>query len=313
MDPNDPMRNVNWANATVAFSSPPVGCPTGDVAFRPTEFEGNWGSGPGATWPKASFLTDGVAIGDLTGDGRAEAALTISCMIDPGSDELISQVLVVGRRDDGSLHTLGWTGRESSSFYSSWIADGLLFVDARPQESSQTWEYRLGQVHGYRWTGNAFEAVNTVDRYPPIGGAVDLSAMAAKLRCHGLPPREKLMANFDTSLKAADGDRQWSLAPRAVSYANVWVKQGSAATADLLLEIGCRPSGSNAEYATTIVIITRSQGMWAATGAGITSTSPTGSVRITSVHGSKVSVSDTAAGPDSPPVDYTWTGREFVR
>lgn len=314
MDPNDPMRSVAWATSTVAFSAPREDCPSGQVTFRPTEFEGN--SGPAQSWPKATFLTSRVAVGDLTGDGRAEAALIVTCRLNVDSDDSSSHLLVVSRRDDGTLHALGWAGRQSSGYSGTWISDGVLYIDARPHESSQAWEYKPGQVDGYRWTGNAFEIVSTADRYPIIVGEFDLLAMASQLRCRGLAPRANPTLSFDASGKAVDGDRVWSLKPGTANWppaSPIWLRANEAASPDLLLHIGCKPSNSSADFAVTLVIVTRSQGKWVATGAGITSASAGGSVRVTSVQGSAVSVDDAPTGNDPHVVDYTWTGREFVR
>lgn len=173
VDPTDPILSVDWANSKITFTAARTGCPSGDVQFRPTEFEGNWG--PAGAWPKASFLPRAVAYGDLTGDGKAEAVINMTCNIDE-DNFLPRRPMLVSRSADGTLRQLAWLPSADAE-RGFWIADGLLHMD-EPSASP------LGVVETYRWTGTTFVPSGPASGYSAING-VDLAPVAGKLPCGG--------------------------------------------------------------------------------------------------------------------------------
>lgn len=156
--PDDPMRQVDWSRATIEFSGSPTTCPSGLVRFEPMEL-GSIAWGPGQAFPRASFDTSSVALGDLTGDGRAEAALIVTCFLEPETDDQPHRLLVVQRRADGSLHDLGWTGRADSIVLSTRITRQTLIADSRPHPSANGWTVQPGTSDAWRWDGTSFEPV----------------------------------------------------------------------------------------------------------------------------------------------------------
>lgn len=236
LDPNDPMLAVDWSATAVQVGQAPAGCPTGQVDLRPTQSE--WIGGPSSGWPRLEFHPLNVAVGDLTGDGRAEAALAVACSVDPDSDDRVIRLLAVELRDTG-LHSLAWTGRDSSIVMKTWISGGVLYADSRPHVSSQTWRYELGRVDGWRWAGNDFEPVDTTDRYPPIR-AMDMTAVAAQLDCEGAPERVTRTPGVDDAELFTTDGRRHQFRLQTSGYDEIFAEFGRRGDPYLLLGVTCR-------------------------------------------------------------------------
>lgn len=269
---SDPMREISWTTAVIGFGAPPQGCPSGSVPFT-TDKEGE-AQGPRTGWPRANFRPAEVSIGDLTGDGRAEAVLVFTCMPDENADDMSNHVLVVQRHEDGSLRALSWTGRPDSIVRSTWVADGVLYVDSRPHPSSQTWEYRLGEVDGWRWNGGLFAPEIISSRYPGTR-ALDVRPVAAKLPC------AKAQMTLD--------DESLSLS----AYSQIWAELGRPGRPYLLLVVECSPSSR------TLVIFDRDGGTWRALDAV-----PGGD--LVDMHADKVTVTNA-----NSTTTYSWNGKTF--
>jgi hypothetical protein len=190
-DINDPIADVDWANATIDVPAN-RDCPSGRLDFS---------GGKTAGWPRLTFggsLEAFVAYGDLNGDSRPEAVLVGVCLLtseDSGDGQ--GQLLVVTRSPGGTLLALDWVGPRGGLYNSFWVSDGRLFVDVYPQYGE--FAYSLGSARAYRWQGGAFGEVTS--DYPglqpagaePRGPAIDLGPadgpVATTLGCPGGPIR----------------------------------------------------------------------------------------------------------------------------
>lgn len=168
---DDPMRGVDWSTATITLDNPLTTCPTGTVTFAPRE-AGPLTWAPGQGWPKASFDPSLVSLGDLTGDGRAEAALIVTCFLEPQSDDQPHRLLVVQRGDDGSLRGLGWADLPGSVASQTRISGQTLYAEVRPHPSVQAWETMPpAEVRSWRWDGDSLEPTTPGVVSSPTPGA----------------------------------------------------------------------------------------------------------------------------------------------
>lgn len=219
VDAGDPILDVDWRTAVVTVPAAPQ-CPSGRLTFR--EVDGRTGEPvitSGGGWPQVYLAREPAAYGDLTGDGAAEAVLHAYCVSgEEDSGDGSSHLLVVSRGNDGVLRALGWAGERGALFPSVWVADQVLYAEMHPWHAGPQ-DYRMGMAYGFRWTGKAFARQDVSAAYPPVlptaeGRRLDLTGIADRLDCAGLPPRTgRVRPVFDADGFAPDGDREWSLVP----------------------------------------------------------------------------------------------------
>lgn len=184
---DDPIANVNWANATITVPENP-GCPSGRLRFT---------GGDSAGSPKITLAVPPewpIAYGDLNGDSRPEAILEGLCLLgseDSGDGQ--GQLLVITRSTGGTLTALDWVGPRGGLYESFWVVDGQLFVDVQPWHSD--WGYSRGAALAYRWQGGSFvevksgypgiQPIGSETQGPPIELGADDGPVATALGCPG--------------------------------------------------------------------------------------------------------------------------------
>jgi hypothetical protein len=109
-----------------------------------------------------------IGIGDLNGDGKAEAAFRLSCQRHVFHKE---HLIVVERRADGTLHQIART--DGTDIAGVWIRDRVIHTDHRNQQ--------IRQVDLYKLAGGGLTLVGSSDGFPPKG--LDLSPVADELPC----------------------------------------------------------------------------------------------------------------------------------
>jgi hypothetical protein len=198
---DDPIAEIDWGTATINVP-PRDGCPSGAVTFVaredfpivPDEAVG-WAYapllGPPEGFPAIGIeFTDSFAVGDLTGDGHAEAVLAATCHPDEDGGGYGETLMVVAHDGSWALNVLGWIN-VPAGHQGIWITDGQLFVQP-PQDSSGTDAAAAapGLVLTYRWDSGEFVGGEPAGRYPPVlpaGGAAGApirpGIIAAQLGC----------------------------------------------------------------------------------------------------------------------------------
>jgi len=149
------IRAVDWGHVTVVLPSNPEDpdCPAGRITT-----DGEWTVVGGK-----KFYSGGAALafGDLTGDGSAEAVLSVSCTAnsDLDSGDGSGQLLVVTWRD-GTWTGLGYVGPLGQNYPAARVAG---------QRLTATIEQRYGsarQDRAYRWNGQRFVQVGGPTAFP---------------------------------------------------------------------------------------------------------------------------------------------------
>jgi RNA polymerase sigma-70 factor (sigma-E family) len=167
----DPMRGIDWTHATIALSMP-LGtfCPDETITMSPDGQGGAVWERPllGDTLRTAFFEPLRIGLGDLNGDGKAEAAFRMVC-----AEALftLEHLVVVERRADGTLHQIAFT--PGTDVLGVWIRDGAVHTDHRNQEIRQIDRYRLDKSRLVLMRGSG--------EYLPNG--LDLSPVAGQLPC----------------------------------------------------------------------------------------------------------------------------------
>jgi hypothetical protein len=213
----DPITKVNWGKATIELPAH-QGCPSGRVRFTEDRFLPEATGRAGGSDFKVVFEPARVAYGDLTGDGRAEAVLSATCLADggEGSEDGQGQLLVVQRGDRGRLTGIGWVGQRGAIFSGWWVAQSLLYTDVKPWHVD--WGYSLGAARAYRLTGDDFVEVDVTGIYPGLlpakgrrGAAADLSPVADRIACRDgdLPDRDNVVLSLSAEGLGTAGGTQW--------------------------------------------------------------------------------------------------------
>jgi hypothetical protein len=246
---DDAIAETDWVRATVQMPAHP-GCPSGEFKFR----AGHESVAP-ADYPRAFLDPDKIAYGDLTGDGRPEAVLSVSCFGAPeDSGDGQGQLLVVTREGD-RLRALGWVGPRGGLYPEFWIENRVLYMDVHPWLTP--WEHLLAQVQAYTWSGSQFERIFPEGRFPPLvaaggpGPAIDFGPAAEAMGC----PAETVRFSPDGTATVA-GVR-WDLEQPAVpdDLAH-WVDLEGTGTRRLLAAVTCdRPAGVPANWVGAVAVL----------------------------------------------------------
>ena len=151
---DDPITMVDWANATITVPDRER-CPTGRLRFRLGSTDG---------YPKMSLALSEygarITYGDLTGDSRPEAVIEAYCIADEEGDHWPGNLLVIERRNDGSLRGVAWVGPAKWGIYrDTWVTDRTLYTEQ--QWSELDYEFSPGAAAAYRWDGSAFARVDS--------------------------------------------------------------------------------------------------------------------------------------------------------
>jgi hypothetical protein len=146
------IRTVDWRHVTLVLppNSDDPDCPTGR-----TTTNGDWTTVRG----KWFYIGQALAVGDLTGDGSAEAVMDTSCSTGEGSGDGSGQLLVVTWRD-GAWTGLGYVGPRGNDYPAAQISGQRLNATIKqrygPAEQSRT----------YRWNGQRFIQVAGPTTFP---------------------------------------------------------------------------------------------------------------------------------------------------
>jgi hypothetical protein len=253
----DPIASVDWdgPGAVTLPKNPEPGanCPSGQVRLT-TGY-------PPVTYPAISLDSTteqgNPAYGDLNGDGRPEAVVSALCRKDKeNSGDGQSQLLVVTRELDGTLRALAWVAPRGALYAGFWVADGILYVDARPQFTP--FEYGIGDVFAYRWQGGEFVTVDSgyrgiqafLDR-DRAAASIDLSPVADLLPCPAAfvklpPPDPRKLDDPAPTAVSVDGIIYDLAAPPQPGVPH-WVDLGGDGRRYLLASFACRHEGSTAD------------------------------------------------------------------
>jgi hypothetical protein len=248
----DPIESVDWegpGRVTLIVPKHPesgVACPSGQVRLSN-------GRG-GVSYPIIQYSgPGGVAYGDLTGDGRPEAALHVECLGEGGSGDGQGQLLVVTRESDGTLRGLAWVGPRGALYPAFWIADGTLYAEARPWHLP--FEYGIGDVLAYRLQGGRFVTVDSgfrgIQAFPDRDHAAadaDLAPVAGLLDCPvarlSLPPRDPRMPDDPPPTAVSVGGYIYDIAsPEQPDGLPHWVDLNGDGNWYLLVSLTCRRDG----------------------------------------------------------------------
>jgi hypothetical protein len=253
---SDPIASVHWAGAgpvslvVPTHPDPDADCPSGKQDLwskRPARY-------PGIVSGSAEGQANPV-YGDLTGDGRPEAVLHVSCLLSQeDSGDGRGQLLVVTRDPDGTLRGLGWVGPRGAFYPGFWVADGTVYVDAKPWFTD--WGYGMGDVLAYRWDGGRFVTVDSgyrgIQALPDrvqAAARMDLRPVAGLLACPapavvGLPARQGRQPDLPNPTGVIVGSYFYDFAPpETADYFQHWVDLAGDGHRFLLVPFSCRGEG----------------------------------------------------------------------
>jgi hypothetical protein len=305
---DDPIAEVDWARATVQM---PVhhGCPAGRYEFHAGDERV-----AARDYPRAISDPDRIAYGDLTGDGRPEAVLSVSCFADPeDSGDGQGQLLIVTRRSD-RLVGLAWVGPRGGLYPEFWVSDGQLLADVHPWHTG--WGYRLGQVKGWRWDGASPVSLDTDARYRPLigdaavtlGPQIDLRGVAGAMACPATALR------FDREGFAQGAGARWDLEqPASPDDLPHWVDLQGDGRRHLVVAVGCNWAADGPDASTrAVVVLERTGDGYRALDAlaapqGMTQAGWGYNRGVLTLHVAP------AAGGNMIDVPYTWNGSYFQR
>jgi hypothetical protein len=225
----DPITKVNWGKATIELPEH-HGCPSGRVRFTKDQFLPEASGRSGNSDFRVLFEPARVVYGDLTGDGRAEAVLSATCLRADGEDsgDGQGQLLVIQRGGRGDLTAIGWVGQRGAIFSGWWVAQSLLYTDVKPWHTD--WGYSLGAARAYRLAGDDFVEVDVTEIYPGLlprgrrGATADLSPVADRIACRDgdLPERENVILSLSADGTGTAGGTEWNatqpLAPDSLAH-----------------------------------------------------------------------------------------------
>lgn len=253
---DDPMAAVDWTRATVNFLVADVVCPNGKATFTPAEAGASTSGKSEPVYPEATLMPKKIAVGDLDGDGFAEAAVPMFCRRSAEADDVAEQLLVVKRTADGTLATVAISEQRRNLTLSAWILDGVIYLDSIPRDSVGG-RRTPGQVEAWRMEGPVLRAVDPADRYPRIN-VLNLSYIALRLPCH--PPAAALNPSFDKDLRASAGGRLFSLSDGELP--RVYAGLGRIGRPYLVLELACGESATAQKH--SVIVLDRVDGQWRA-------------------------------------------------
>ncbi|MBB5873076.1 RNA polymerase sigma-70 factor (sigma-E family) [Allocatelliglobosispora scoriae] len=232
----DPLATRDWSAVSIRLVSAERSCPRGLIRFTRT------GDGPAtgpSTFPKAVFEPSRVLVGDLNGDGRAEAVLWVTCFNnEEDSGDGRGRLLIVGREADGELRERGWAGHLGALFTSTWIAGGILHVGEDDGGNP------LGQVDTFSLTGDRVTARGPAPAYPLIYPTTTMPLhVTSALPCAGgLAPQVPGRLSFDSAGFQVDSDRAYNVSGANTHGAGPhFIPAGRTPRIVLLLAIGCAP------------------------------------------------------------------------
>jgi hypothetical protein len=262
----DPITKVNWGRATIELPEHRA-CPSGRVRFTRDEFLPEaTGRSSGSDFTVV-FEPARVVYGDLTGDGRAEAVLSATCLRDDGEDsgDGQGQLLVVQRGDRGRLAGIGWVGQRGAIFSGWWVAQSLLFTDVKPWHTD--WGYSLGAARAYRLTGDDFVEVDVTESYPGLlprgrrGAPADLGPVADRIACRDgdLPERDDVSLSLSADGLGTAGGTEWNATqPMAPDSLPHLVDLDGDGRRRLIVALYC--GGANAETGPANVVVLERSG-----------------------------------------------------
>jgi hypothetical protein len=198
---------VDWWHATITLP-PHDQCPSGELTFEPFQRSASDTSRPAAQGQgriiqyfideeqgrAGDEVPNGIAHGDLTGDGRAEAVISVGCDADgllDGAGEGTPHLLAVSRTDEGDLIGLGYPAPPGAAYHWWWVEDGTLLVHAAPYRTGSADRLPApGVTLGYRWDGQGFVEFEPAPPLVPLaagqsGQPVVPGAVADGLDCPG--------------------------------------------------------------------------------------------------------------------------------
>ncbi|HZM82071.1 MAG TPA: SigE family RNA polymerase sigma factor [Candidatus Limnocylindrales bacterium] len=292
---DDPMAAVDWTRTTLDFRVTTTGCPSGWAKFAAAD-GGASTSKDRSTYPAATLWPEKVAVGDLDGDGLAEAAVSMFCRRSPESDDVPEQLLVVKRAADGSLATVAISDVRRNLTLTAWILDGVIYMDSIPRDSVGG-RRTPGQVEAFRMDGTVLRAVDPADRYPPIN-VLNLSDIASRLPCR--PRTSDLSPSFDKNLRATAGGLRFSLSDGELP--RVYASFGRNGRPYLVLELGC--GEASAEQTRNVILIDQVDGRWRAVDV-------LPDQRLREVRDDQTIITQPLGA--KAPVSWTWDGRAFSR
>jgi hypothetical protein len=241
------MLAVDWRNVTITFDvwAPP--CQPGKHKFGIVQERS-------VASQNLEFGTWRVAVGDLNGDGKAEAVIVLRChRLDVSTGLNEEHLAVVRRLPDGTLSAAAYALLTEQHVASAWVSNGLVHIDSRNVEYRG---YRLGAYRSWRWRGTTLEPLPDKENRHGFD-ALDLSRVATRLACT-LPAGSTLRFNGRSRLEA--GGWRFSLGSNRDNP--VWVELGRTGRPYLLLEVECTADGA---YHGAIVLFDRApNGSWTA-------------------------------------------------
>jgi RNA polymerase sigma-70 factor (sigma-E family) len=254
VDPNDPIHAVDWRHAVISLAQMP-GCPSGRVTFTGSTGEDPWFE---SGREDIRLMLDRLALGDVTGDGRAEAVVLAYCGL--GEFGTGRRFILLRLERDGTLTQLGWADPPDHRVWAIWLHAGTLYMDGSSFPGEP-----IGTAYAWRWTGSTFVGSDSSAEYPAIG-EIDLSPLADQLYCQGLPPADpaSLRLTFGPDLLTTVGDRRYDLNG---SYSHPkFVERGRFGNPYLLLTVQCIPVGRADDRTAQRVLFDRIDGRWQAIG-----------------------------------------------
>jgi len=293
------MSAVDWTHAAVDFRVAAGLCPSSPARFEPSD-TGATTSKDQAEYPHANISPAKIAVGDLDGDGLAEAAVPMFCPNTPEADDLNEHLLVVKRAADGSLATVATSDRRRNITLAAWIFDGVIYLDSMPRDSVGG-KRTPGQVEAFRMEGALLRPVDPADRYPLIN-VLNLSYIASRLPCR--PDTVDLSPSFDKDLRASAGGRKFSLTDGddALPASRLYASFGRIGRPYLVLELGC--GQKSAGETASLILIDRVDGQWRALDV-------LPNQRFKEIPDDRTIITQPLGGEESVP--WTWDGRAFVR
>jgi hypothetical protein len=218
------------------------GCAKGELVFQPNS----------ANRPNA-FLSvdDGMimttryrpAVGDLNGDGAAEAVVGVYCMPPRPDRPRGERLMVVKRGPGGKLAAMAMSAERTKLSQYVWIESGIIFAYARtfpevPEEIGELQAWRPGAQR-------AVDAVDAASWYPPIDN-LNLKPLGDRLPCGGAGPQAQREITI-----LRPGERP------------IFAERGRSGRPYLMWTIGCRPAASMSWHS-SVVVFDRAGSEWAA-------------------------------------------------
>ncbi|MET0491754.1 MAG: hypothetical protein ABW000_01355 [Actinoplanes sp.] len=149
------LHDVKWDDYVLRFPSARDGneCPTGRHEITNGRWPESGDQGPGV-------ISDSPVYGDLTGDGRDEAIMRISCFFAGGyTGDAAGQLIVVTARGQQRVG-LGYAGPLAQTYKEIRVSGGKLVVTIQQRSSDVT------QTRTYAWNGSKIVQVAGPTAFP---------------------------------------------------------------------------------------------------------------------------------------------------